>query len=696
MKFTFEPESKPLDGYTIKRAIHRGGFGEVYYALSDGGKEVALKLIQDNLDVELRGVTQCLNLKHHNLVTIFDIKEDSDGDHWIVMEYVAGKSLDRELAQYPDGAPVEVIGKWLTGIVDGLSFLHDRGIVHRDMKPANVYVEHGQIKIGDVGLSKYISQSRRAAQTQSVGTVYYMAPEIAHGKYGHEVDVYSLGIMLYEMLTGRLPFDGETTGEILMKHLTEKPDLNRVPPRLRPVVGNALQKDASDRTSTANELLAEFRNAVRGVEVAEGLSNDAFAAGGTPFAQTRGNGRSARLVPDVEASAPIFPKDEAARQPANHQRWGNPQGTGNGQVVEPVYTQNSSPRQPGQTAGEPIYSQSHSEERSWFRRAMEGPAGLWLKIAGVVFLIMAVLAPQALAATAGSLFRVGILGAIGYGIYWLIAQIVNAFSMSHDETQYRKPHDWAEDRRNTIAHRHQVYVNAQQRKKLTPLTRRTISGRQKWSEMTGSLTYAAFCSLLFTAGFSLIVPTFFHTDLPSVSQPVFDMGRLGLFYFTTTLASWVLLVISKYSEGSAIEPRSRRFLQFLVGGLVGLGAFGLNQILLVEKFQYWDTRMFESIGSHELMTGGGLPTLAGFVVFFAMLFGMRRWWWHADGFRKKRLSVRTLLLTSTVGLLSSLVFTFPFDWGVMWAAAISSVVQLSASWMPPEDREMLVEANGNV
>src|SRR5262249_8562718 len=77
MKFTFQPESKPLAGYTIKRAIHRGGFGEVYYALTDAGKEVALKLLKQHLDVELRGISQCLNLKHPNLVTIFDVKQDA-------------------------------------------------------------------------------------------------------------------------------------------------------------------------------------------------------------------------------------------------------------------------------------------------------------------------------------------------------------------------------------------------------------------------------------------------------------------------------------------------------------------------------------------------------------------------------------------------------------------------------------------
>ncbi len=236
MKFTFQPESKPLDGYTIKRAIHRGGFGEVYYALTDAGKEVALKLLRQHFDVELRGVSQCLNLKHANLVTIFDIKTDADGDHWVIMEFVAGKSLSQVLDDYPDGMPVDDVTKWMAGMVEGLNFLHDRGIVHRDLKPGNVFIENGVVKIGDVGLSKFISESHRSAQTQSVGTVYYMAPEVAHGRYGREVDIYSLGIVLYELLTGRVPFIGESAGEILMKHLSEKPDLPPIPRRFRPVL----------------------------------------------------------------------------------------------------------------------------------------------------------------------------------------------------------------------------------------------------------------------------------------------------------------------------------------------------------------------------------------------------------------------------------------------------------------------------
>src|SRR6267154_4886679 len=100
MKFTYSSGQRPLDGYTIKRGIGRGGFGEVYYAVSDGGKEVALKLVRGNLDVELRGVAQCLNLKHPNLVNLYDLKTDLQGGHWVIMEYFSGDPLSTVLARH--------------------------------------------------------------------------------------------------------------------------------------------------------------------------------------------------------------------------------------------------------------------------------------------------------------------------------------------------------------------------------------------------------------------------------------------------------------------------------------------------------------------------------------------------------------------------------------------------------------------
>ena len=284
MKLTYPPKSKPLEGYTIKRAIARGGFGEVYYAQSDAGKEVALKLLRQNLEVELRGVSQCLNLNHPNLVSIYDIRTDQQGDHWIIMEYVAGRTLDSVLDESGGPMPTGDIRHWLAEISSGLTYLHSRGLVHRDLKPANIFENHGTIKIGDVGLSKFISQSQAHAQTQSVGTVYYMAPEVAHGRYGKTVDVYALGVMLYEMLTGEVPFDGESQAEILMKHLTEPPDLNKLPPRLRPVLALALEKDPSRRYQSAAELEREFERAAKDMEQGVYMEDTVYHGGHSPRA----------------------------------------------------------------------------------------------------------------------------------------------------------------------------------------------------------------------------------------------------------------------------------------------------------------------------------------------------------------------------------------------------------------------------
>jgi eukaryotic-like serine/threonine-protein kinase len=254
MKFAYGTGQRPLDGYTIKRGIGRGGFGEVYFGVSDGGKEVALKLLRGNQDVELRGVAQCLNLKHPHLVGLFDLKTDSHGDPWVVMEYVSGETLNVVLHRHPNGLPAELAQQWFLGLARAVGYLHDHGIVHRDLKPGNIFLENGQLKVGDYGLCKSMSGTQNARQSQSVGTVHYMAPEVSTGNYNKQIDVYAAGVILYEMLTGKVPFDGESAGEILMKHLTSPPDLSKLPPEFVPVVAKALAKNPTLRYSSMAEM----------------------------------------------------------------------------------------------------------------------------------------------------------------------------------------------------------------------------------------------------------------------------------------------------------------------------------------------------------------------------------------------------------------------------------------------------------
>jgi hypothetical protein len=263
MRFTYSSGSRPLEGFTLKRGVGRGGFGEVYFGVSDGGKEVALKLLRGETDVELRGVELCLNLKHANLVHLYDLRVDGQGQRWVVMEYIAGESLGAVIGRHPNGLPHDLVREWFLGLARGVGYLHDHGIVHRDLKPANVFVENGIVKVGDYGLSKNLSGSRGGANTQSVGTVHYMAPEIGTGNYTRQIDVYAAGVILFEMLTGRPPFDGESAGEILMKHLTATPDLGKLPGEWAPVVARALAKDPAQRFATMGDLA----KAVEGNEV---------------------------------------------------------------------------------------------------------------------------------------------------------------------------------------------------------------------------------------------------------------------------------------------------------------------------------------------------------------------------------------------------------------------------------------------
>ncbi len=256
MTFTYPPGATPLPRYTIRRGLGVGGFGEVYFAVSEAGKEVALKRIQRNLEVELRGVSQCLNIKHPHLVGLQDVCHDPSGQAWVVMEYIAGPSLRQVLDESPQGLEEAQVRRWFSGIGSAVAHLHAAGLVHRDLKPGNVFDDLGIVKVGDYGLSKFISASHRGGHTESVGTFHYMAPEIGRGEYGREIDIYALGVILYELLTGDVPFDGESCHEIIVKHLTAKPDLKGIAEPYRTAISRALEKDPRQRPETVGELLA--------------------------------------------------------------------------------------------------------------------------------------------------------------------------------------------------------------------------------------------------------------------------------------------------------------------------------------------------------------------------------------------------------------------------------------------------------
>jgi hypothetical protein len=651
MRFTFAPESKPLDGYTIKRAIHRGGFGEVYYALSDAGKEVALKLLHNNLEVELRGVSQCLNLKHPNLVTIFDMKQDSEKEHWIVMEYVGGKGLYEIMQEHPKGMPLKDVLFWLSGITAGLSFLHDRGIVHRDLKPANIFRDADIVKIGDVGLSKYISESRRSAQTQSVGTVYYMAPEVARGRYGREVDVYSTGVILYEMITGRVPFEGETTAEILMKHLTAEPDLSVLPERLRPVLAAALDKDPDRRISEIEELERRFRNAIQesGFSVEKPTP---VLASQAPVKQRSAPAMATTLI-GQEKAAVASPKAPVAVAAA----------------AEPIGVFQSAAL---------FWRRSVPEPAKWliytalFLVMLRNGVGLsaweWLVIVAV-YLVWRKNSAKA-EARANANRNIAPNPAPGNGG----PPVTPTSAGSVKSPPAVQPIPAAAPQ---MAASPQAMAYAA--RNYSPATMRQIPAAQRMIDITTSLSISLAAVVLVTAAVHLATPL-----LPGV----IDVAFFGV---VTLLASVGLIIPAKFWEGKSGDAFIRRLLQGAIGMGVGACAFALQRFLMfgdVRLLHAEGTGIFNGgrLGRIAIVDAQGLPTMAGYMLFFALLFVARRWWWQADSFRSARFRISSTLVSLFLGFILTAVLPFPNNLGATWALAISAVVQLSAGWTPHEDR----------
>lgn len=257
MRYTYCWGQRPLDGYTIKRGLGQGGFGEVYFAVSDGGKEVALKLIRGETDI--RGSLTCLNLKHPNLLHIYDLRRDDRGDYWLIMEFIHGETLDGVLKRHSGGLPVEQVRDWFTQLARAVAYLHDHAIIHRDIKPLNLFVEQGNLKLGDYGLSKSTT-STQLVHTSNAGSILYMAPEISSGNYSKQIDIYACGVVLYEMFTGVVPFQGDTWAEVAIRHQTEDPDLSKVPEAYRDLLRRMLHKNTVSRYRDFSEILTHLES----------------------------------------------------------------------------------------------------------------------------------------------------------------------------------------------------------------------------------------------------------------------------------------------------------------------------------------------------------------------------------------------------------------------------------------------------
>ncbi len=287
--------------YVIKRKLGSGGMADVYLAEDQElGRQVALKLLNDRhasdeqfVERFRREAQSAAGLNHPSIVSIFD-RGYAESTYYIAMEFLDGRTL-KELLIRNGPTPVPIAIDYARQILGALSFAHRNGIVHRDIKPHNIIVgSDGRLKVTDFGIARS-GASQMTEAGSIVGTAQYLSPEQARGApVDPRSDLYSLGIVLYEMLTGHVPFTGDTPVEIAMKHLSQVPE---PPSKLRPdvphdldaIVMRALAKDPDQRYESAEEMDADLARVARGVAVAretEDAMTQVLSGAGVSSAQT--------------------------------------------------------------------------------------------------------------------------------------------------------------------------------------------------------------------------------------------------------------------------------------------------------------------------------------------------------------------------------------------------------------------------
>jgi serine/threonine protein kinase/tetratricopeptide (TPR) repeat protein len=276
---------RTLAHYLINTAIGAGGMGEVYRATDMKlGRDVALKILPPDVasDPERlvrfqREARAVAALNHPNVVTLYSV-EESDNVHFLTMELIEGQPLDRLIPA--NGLPVERIVEIAGALAEALAAAHEKSIIHRDLKPANVMVTtEGRVKVLDFGLAKDVGAETSEGATQTsagvtqadivMGTPAYMSPEQISGRIlDHRTDTFSLGVILHEMATGRRPFEGTSSAELVSSILRDKPSLVTdvradLPGDLARVIRRCLEKDPRHRVQTARDVSNEFRDMTR-------------------------------------------------------------------------------------------------------------------------------------------------------------------------------------------------------------------------------------------------------------------------------------------------------------------------------------------------------------------------------------------------------------------------------------------------
>jgi serine/threonine-protein kinase len=325
-----------FDGrYRIQRKLGAGGMADVYLAEDQElGRRVAIKILNgrhanDDQFIERfrREAKNAAALNHPNIVSIYDRGEAED-TYYIAMEYLDGRTL-KELIVGRGAAPINVAIEYARQILSALRFAHRHGIVHRDIKPHNVLVDgEGRVKVTDFGIAR-AGTSQMTETGSIVGTAQYLSPEQAKGgEVDPRSDLYSLGIVLYELLTGKTPFDGETPVEIAMKHLSHAPKppsklRSDIPRELDMVVLRALAKSPDDRYQSADEMEADLERVARGASVAAATVDTATQVLRRPAPAPAESATAATMIaPPASAGTRVMPPPVVAEEEEYEERGG--------------------------------------------------------------------------------------------------------------------------------------------------------------------------------------------------------------------------------------------------------------------------------------------------------------------------------------------------------------------------------------
>src|SRR5918993_5450233 len=284
------PPNTRLDRYEIRSQIGAGGMGEVFLAQDTKlDRKVAIKFLNeefsrdaDKLNRFIQEAKAASALNHPNILTVYEVGE-ADGKHYIAAEFIEGRTL-REHLSAKEPMSLSAVLKIGVQVSEALAAAHQAGIIHRDIKPENIMLrEDGYAKVLDFGLAKLTEKKKKDevslegetkafVQTRPgmvMGTVSYMSPEQARGKETDAgTDLWSLGVVLYEMLAGKVPFTGETVNHTIVSILEKEPRLlENVPAELQRIIRKSMTKDVDMRYQTAHDLLIDLKNLRRDLDI---------------------------------------------------------------------------------------------------------------------------------------------------------------------------------------------------------------------------------------------------------------------------------------------------------------------------------------------------------------------------------------------------------------------------------------------